>query len=145
MAEMQPAEHDRIPYPSDMPAKASRMGCCGIISVALFTGAGFAEVWDTIRRAHRKPGNWGGGTRHNERLTAIRKLNKGRSAAFKVQRMTLRKWINLHAKDDTTYMIRTTGHIQVVRNGFVYDQSGCWSILEHPGKNKMVQWAMARK
>lgn len=142
---MQPTDHDRIPYPADMPDRAARVGCCGVISVALFTGASFNDVWTTIQRVHRKPGNWKGSTRHNERMSAARKLNKGRSAAFKTQRMTLRRWINLHAVDDTTYMVKTTGHIQVVRNGFVYDQSGCWSILDYPGNHKIISWAMARK
>lgn len=142
---MEPRETDRIPFPADMPDRANRMGCCGIVAACLFTGASWTEVWSTIRRECRKPGNWRGGTRHHERLKALRKLNKERSAAFRTVRTTLRRWINLHAQDDVTYMVVTTGHVQVIRNGFVYDQSGCWSILEYPGRNKIIRWAMARK
>ena len=132
--------------PADMPRGK---GNCGIVAVAIFTGSTHQQVWDTIKKQHRKPGNWGGGTRHYERLTALRALNKGRSVAFAIPgKPTLQAWARENCREGVTYMVRTTGHIQCVKrvDGVLWycDQRGTYKLENCRGKLKRATWACAK-
>ena len=46
-------------------------------------------------------------------------------------RPTLQKFIDLATRKDELYIITTTGHVQVVQNGWVIDQGGPKPISEY--------------
>ena len=61
---------------------------------------------------------------------------------MQMPRMTLDKFCNWYAEDDTTYMVTTTGHVQLVRiinsEPFVLDQTGCKPLSEYWGRRKYI-------
>lgn len=119
---------------------------CAVVSIAAFAGVPYQTVEDHVRHQNAKDGRWKGRMHYSQVIAALNKLNKGRSAAFKIrQKMTLRQWINMHAQEDVLYMVLTTGHAQTVLNGYVMDQSGTWPINEYWGRRKYIKWACAKK
>ena len=134
---------DEIRMPGDTPGG---MGNCGVVAIATFTGKPYQMVESWIRHHCRKPGNWKGSTRYSDQKAALRVFNRKRSAAFNVKRrMTLKTWVSREMQPGVTYMIWTTAHLQVVRDGFVTDQSGTWPISQYWGKGKAVRGGIARK
>ena len=120
-------------------------GNCGVVGIAVFCGVAYQPVEDFIRKHSRKPSNWKGSTRKPERDAALREFNKHRSVTFKSEGMTLATFVRKHAKPDHVYLVRTSGHIQVVLNGTVIDQGGPRPIAEFWGKGKRVSYATVRK
>lgn len=123
-------------YPSD--AKGGPV--CGVLAIAASTGTSFARVWALCAAASRGK-RFKGGTIHSERLTVLGKLG----AAFDVMqlpRMTLQKFCDEYAQPDTTYMVTTTRHVQLVRvidgKAYTLDQSGCKHISEYRGRRKFL-------
>ena len=121
-----------------------KLPCCGVTAVALFSGASFSDVWDFI--AKRKRGNWKGSTYHSDQRAALKQFNKGRTVAMAVpQRMTLKTFAEKHALPGHIYMIRTTGHQQILKDGYVVDQAGKKPVDEHWGKSKIVKHFWVKK
>jgi hypothetical protein len=131
-----------LKIPEGMP---TGLGNCGIVGIAIFCGVPYQPVEDFIRKHSRKPSNWKGGTRKPERDAALREFNKSRSVTFKSEGMTLATFVRKHARQNHVYLVRTTGHIQVVLNGMVIDQAGPRPISEHWGRNKHMSYATVRK
>jgi hypothetical protein len=139
---------ESMTLPNDMPA--GKMGNCGIVGTAIFCESTYKEVWETIRKAFRKPGNWKGSSRHSERQVALKALNKKRSTSFKADGSTLNTWAYREVKEGMLYMVRTTCHIQCLMKYkgqvWVCDQNqGTVPIEEYWGRRKRTQWAMCRK
>jgi hypothetical protein len=112
--------------------------------VAVFTGAPFRDVWGFI--AKRKRGNWKGRTYHHDQRDALKQFNKGRTVSVKVtNRKSLSRFAREDARPGVVYMIRTTGHQQVLKDGIVVDQGGSVPIEKYWGRRKRVVhfWAKA--
>lgn len=52
--------------------------------------------------------------------------------------MTLRAFAMYHAKPGVAYLVRTTGHVQVVKDGWIIDQLGPKPASAHWGARKFV-------
>jgi len=118
--------------------------CCGITAIAIFTGAPFADVWEHVKREGRKGGRWKGTTYHHDQKSALKAFNKGRTVTKRVKKhMTLKTFTREYARPGVMYMIRTTGHQQVLLDGYVVDQNGVSNIEEYHGRAKIVRhfWA----
>ena len=114
-----------------------KLPCCGVTAIAVFTGTPFRDVWGFI--AKRKRGNWKGATYHSDQREALKQFNKGRTVAVKVtSRKSLSRFAREDARPGVVYMIRTTGHQQVLKDGIVVDQRGSAPIGEYWGKRKRV-------
>jgi hypothetical protein len=129
-----------IQYPSD---GLGNSPYCGVLAVAIVAHRSVAEVFDIMKNAYGKRGNWKGRTQDFQVIETATKLGiklycvRPRTQNKGTQFM---KWVNTEAALGKTYMVWTTGHVQIVANGKVYDQSGCGTpIIEHWGRRKFIQ------
>lgn len=100
---------------------------CGVTAVAAFTGVSFDRVWKLI--APRKGPGWRGTTYPHDRAAALKALGAD-TVTVKMARVRLQTLVN-RLPWGRTFMVHTTGHVQVVRNGIVMDQGGPAPIAEY--------------
>lgn len=105
---------------------------CGVTAVAIAAGISFAQAWDLLRNGRNA--NWKGRTNEAERNKALTALGVklvpvgiGRRASLK----TVARLLN----PDHRYLVRTTGHVQILGGGLMVDQRGA----------RPVDGAVARK
>jgi hypothetical protein len=110
---------------------------CGVTAVAIAAGVSMSKAWNLFTANYTMSSNWRGGTRHNERLTVLDQLNVT-YREFKSERMTLTAFAANTKGDDKTYMVTTTGHVQMLRNGQVLDQRGVVPVGKHWGRRKFI-------
>lgn len=128
--------HDNFTLPAD----GRRGPNCGVTAIAASTGNSFARVW-ALCKAQSGKSRFKGGTYHIDRLAVLNKLG-AQFEIMQLPRMTLQTFCNKYAQPDTTYMVTTTGHVQLVRiiegKPYVLDQGGCKAIDEHRGRRKFI-------
>jgi len=124
-----------VDLPEDHPAAGPH---CGVTAVAILAQIPFAQAWAEIRRLAQYPANWKGATRDPERLLVLASHGV-RLTAVPCKRMTLGRWAALYCQRDTTYLVVTTGHIQIVRNGVVTDQTGARPVAGSQAARKFVK------
>ena len=133
-----------------LPADAQRGPNCGLTALAVVAGVTLADATAAyIRQYPRFVGsNWKGGTRWTYTMQAAKHLGvryvddtplDPRYTTRIVKRMTLKTFVKKHAMPRHRYMIRTTGHVQVVQDGMVIDQCGVRHIDEYPCAGKIVK------
>lgn len=110
---------------------------CGVTAVAIAAGVSMSKAWNTFTANYTMSSNWRGGTRHVERLKVLDQLDVT-YREFKPKRMTLTAFAAKTKGDDRTYMVTTTGHVQMVRNGQVLDQRGVVPVGKHWGRRKFI-------
>lgn len=125
-----------IALPQDMPEKIG--GFCGVLAVAVCANVPFAKAWEALRIIKRKDGRWKGSTRNEERVQALTMLGASFRDSGPVRPMALTTWVFRCAKPNVTYLVRTRGHVQVIRNRIVLDQKGSVPIRLYWGRNKRV-------
>jgi len=109
---------------------------CGITAVAVAANVNFDTAWLFFkRRFHSGRGRWSGGTKKIERLKALDHFNI--KYEVKVFRHKVPLWW-FGGKKDIMYMITTTHHVQIVKNGFVIDQKGLTPMRNYWGKGKKI-------
>jgi len=124
-------------YPSDN----GFGGVCGVTAIAASTGNSFKRVYSLCAAhcTHRK--RFTGGTTLEQRLIVLGKLGID-YRTIQIPRMTLKKFAECFAKDDVTYMVTTTRHVQLVRvidgEPYALDQTGTKHISEYWGRNKFI-------
>ena len=124
-----------------MPDDTRRGGVCGVLAIAASTGNSFERVYSlcAFHCKHRK--RFSGGTTHAQRLAVLEALNV-HYEVIQVERMPLSKFAIYHARPNTTYMVTTTRHVQLVRvidgQAYTIDQTGKKHISEYWGKNKFI-------
>jgi hypothetical protein len=114
-----------------------RQPICGVLAVAAVSGRSFQEVWDWM--APQMGPKWKGATDHEERARALNHFGV-RFGELRRCCMPLRWFVRLVARPGITYMVRTTKHVQLVRDGWVMDQSGVVPAAEHWGQRKRVTY-----
>ena len=133
-----------------LPTDAARGPNCGLTSLAVVAGVTLADATAAyIRQYPRYVGsNWKGGTRWTYTMQAAKHLGvryvddtplDPRYNIRIVKRMSLKTFVKNHAVPGSRYMIRTTGHVQVVQDGMVIDQGGVRHIDEYRGAGKIVK------
>jgi len=111
---------------------------CGVTAVAVAAGIPVNEAFELIRKIKRKSRRWKGSTCVADRATALEQLGVQTKAWNLKDKMRLETWIRDRAEPGKTYMVRTTGHVQVVRDGWVMDQSGLWRYGTFRLRKKLV-------
>jgi len=127
---------DNFTYPKD----ARRGGVCGVLSIAASTGQSFERVYSLCASySHQK--RFKGGTTLEQRLKVLSHLGVDYQR-IQMPRMTLKKFADWYAKPDTTYMVTTTRHVQLIRiiegEPYALDQGGNKHIDAFWGKNKFI-------
>ena len=130
-------EHLVKEFKKDLKKLPENMPCCGVFAVATVTGLDFEEVFEDFRVTFGKQKNWRGRTNRTQYVKMLRKYGS-KVTQVETKKMNLRRWVAVHTKKDVTYVVTTTGHVQVVRNGIVTDQHGVHPIGECRGAGKMV-------
>ena len=130
---------------------------CGVTAVAIAMGITFKQSWELHKRVGKKSNKWKGSTYDGERMLVLHKLNakfrehktwdnittygrltKSTKLPFKNYPISLQKYVKWSCNFTSTYIITTTGHVQVVKGGWVIDQGGSKPIHEFWGKNKKI-------
>ena len=136
-----------------LPVDAQRGPNCGLTALAVVAGVTLAEATAAyIRQYPRYVGsNWKGGTRWTYTMQAAKHLGvryvddtplDPRYTIRIVKRMSLKTFVKKHALPGKRYMVRTTGHVQVLQDGMVIDQGGVRHIDEYRGAGKIVKDAL---
>lgn len=135
---------DDIKLPGDVPRGLPN---CGVVAVSVFTGVSYREVEAAFRRVSKRCASrkWKGPTRPWEQAAVLKQLNHARSVGFRTQRKTLQRWAKENAWPGVTYMIGTTAHKQVLKDGYITDQGGTVHVSEHWGRRKFTIHAIAKK
>jgi hypothetical protein len=116
---------------------------CGVTAVAVVARKPFDKVFSDMKRREGKRGNWKGRTFPQEIDRALK--DQGVSATrmemdAKSRKQTLKTFVR-DVDHKKTMIIRTTGHIQVVKDGYVIDQTLAEPkpVEKFSGRNKRVQ------
>ena len=136
-----------------LPVDAQRGPNCGLTALAVVAGVTLAEATAAyIRQYPRYVGsNWKGGTYWTYTMQAAKHLGvryvddtplDPRYTIRIVKRMSLKTFVKKHALPGKRYMVRTTGHVQVLQDGMVIDQCGVRHIDEYRGAGKIVKDAL---
>ena len=119
---------------------------CGVLAVATVTHRPLAVVFDHMKAKYGKNGNWKGRTVDSQVINTVGELGGKLENVYHREAMGVKrgpqfmKWVTEKAKEGTPYMVWTTGHVQIVKNGKVYDQSGCGTpIAEYWGRRKFIR------
>ena len=108
---------------------------CGVTAMAVITKKPFKELWR--RMGERRSGNWKGRTSLPDLVKILNEegitheLRTGPS-------VTLTTFIRRVARPGVQYMVRTSGHFQVVKDGWVVDQGGPKPISIFWGRRKRI-------
>ena len=136
-----------------LPVDAQHGPNCGLTALAVVAGVTLAEATAAYIRQYPNyvGSNWKGGTRWTYTMQAAKHLGvryvddtpleDGYNIRI-VKRMSLKTFVKKHAIPGKRYMIRTTGHVQVVQDGMVIDQGGVRHIDEYRGAGKIVKDAL---
>ena len=139
--------------------KDQRMGPnCGVTSVAIATGITFNRSWNLHKKIGNYNNNWKGSTHDHERKAVLQKLKikyecydyytklyingvykENDNIPFDIFPITLQNYVKWNCDMISTYIISTTRHTQVVKNGWAIDQVGAKPICDFWGKNKKVK------
>jgi len=124
---------------------SSTLPVCGVTAVAVVAGLDFLKVYDAMKKREGKRGNWKGRTRPEEIDRALKAhgvvaTRMEMDNRRKAKRQTLKTFAR--GVDHSLPMIlRTTGHIQVLKDGYVIDQtlSKPVPVSQYNGRNKYVR------
>ncbi len=136
-----------------LPVDAQHGPNCGLTALAVVAGVTLAEATAAYIRQYPNyvGSNWKGGTRWTYTMQAAKHLGvryvddtpleDGYNIRI-VKRMSLKTFVKKHTIPGKRYMIRTTGHVQVLQDGMVIDQGGVRHIDEYRGAGKIVKDAL---
>ena len=112
---------------------------CGITALAVIAGISFTQAVTVFTRRYPKRANWKGRTTSGERSKVLNDLGYSWVDAEPYRRMTLETWVICYSQPRVRYIVRTTGHVQVVKDGRVTDQfQQAVKVRLHRGRRKMV-------
>tara|TARA_R100000808_G_C2155393_1_gene167756 strand:+ start:8688 stop:9428 length:741 start_codon:yes stop_codon:yes gene_type:complete len=141
---------------------------CGVTAMAIAANISFDAAWDLLERLHRdrrggllsniktknnmfsKKTKFTGATYDDVREIAYKKIGLKTTKInwkniFNIAKksgghtvLTLKNFVEWGTVKGKTYIVTTTGHVQVVRDGWVIDQGGAKHIDEFNGKNKHI-------
>ena len=146
-----------------LPQGARKGPNCGVTAMAIAANISFDSAWDLLERVHRdrrggllsniktknnmfsKKTKFTGATFDADRELAYKKIGlktkkidweKIKSSGHTV--LTLKNFVEWGTAKGKTYIVTTTGHVQVVKDNWVIDQGGAKPIDEFHGKAKHV-------
>lgn len=95
---------------------------CGVTAIAIVTGQPYRKVWDWFAtRNNHTTGHWKGRTFSSQYSQAMEAFG----TKFKAcpVGMTVEGFVNWHTVKDRTYLINVSGHVFVLRNGVIADNT----------------------
>lgn len=97
---------------------------CGVTAIAIMTNTHFDKVWQIMQMDRNK--NWKGRTADSDRVRALHILGFEQVREHFRGRFDLECFVNYIAslKPHVKFMVFTAGHVQVVHEGKVTDQTG---------------------
>lgn len=110
---------------------------CGPAAVAYAVNANISEIMDLCRSAFKFGANWKGRTS----VSMLVKLCRMYDRPTKVSRTkgrTLASWVEWETKRGVSYIVRTGGHFQHVKDGIVSDQHMSVPVADFHWKSKRV-------
>lgn len=136
-----PAKPEPVVNHTDRPVglalpQGARMGPnCGVTAVAIVCGLTFDEAWNKLRG--NRNANWKGRTYVEDLLKAL----YDHGIKYECRRefgYTLHTFVKCFARPGVRYIVRTSGHVQVVKDGWAVDQLGSKPIASFWGRRKRV-------
>jgi hypothetical protein len=114
---------------------------CGVVALAVATGLPYQEVHSWF--AARKRGNWKGSTRAKDRARFLEEKRIefeaiGDEPEHQGTLQSFAAWARYHAPG-RTFIVTTTGHVQVVRDGQVLDQNYVGPAPGYPLRRKRIR------
>ena len=110
---------------------------CGVVAVAAAAGITFEAAWRALS-VYYGP-RWGGRTYDEHRMKALRKLGvKLEPVRLPRRRLTLNaalRWF----RPGVRYIVRTTDHVQIIKDDIILDQSGSRPVAGCPLRRKIVK------
>lgn len=121
---------------------------CGVLAVAIAADRPFLEVFGLF--AEKRSGNWKGRTTPQERVRVLTLLgvnyqtHQAGLSKLLPRQMTLACWVREFARPGVTYIVTTSGHVQIVKDGEVLDQTNPFAVPvgRHWGHRKMVRMVL---
>ena len=127
--------HGERPTGFSLP-QGSRSGPnCGVTAVAIICGLTFDDAWNRLRG--KRNANWKGKTTVRDWIAVLEQLGVKHDLRT-VTGMTLQTFVQTKARKGVRYMARTSGHVQVVQDGWVIDQMGAKHISQFWGRRKRL-------
>lgn len=112
---------------------------CGVTAVAVIARVPIAEAHEVIRKIKGVSRRWRGGTSHADRIDALHHYGVPHTVYRLKDRRRLATWVRDRAEPGKTYMLRITGHVLVLRDGWCMDQKGARHISVYPfGKSLLT-------
>tara|TARA_R100001440_G_scaffold18866_1_gene31927 strand:+ start:279 stop:803 length:525 start_codon:yes stop_codon:yes gene_type:complete len=135
-----------------LPKDAFKGGHCGVQAVAVVAGISLNDAFVQFKKHCKRVASkkrWHGGTKHDERLVVLDKLNVKYDKLLQQHKrngilystgfdMTLQRFIKDVANPNHVYMVTTTGHVQLIHGNKVLDQGGVVDINDYWGKRKKI-------
>ena len=133
---------------------AVRTPVCGVVAVAHVAGVSAETAFAEFKQHLQKTARWRGRTTEAERRRMLehykvrfellgqpRLKREGRRGRPKLNTlgMQLQQWAELCAQDGVWYLVTTSRHCQVVRDGIVTDQGGTQQMRDFWGRRKHVK------
>ncbi|MBP5855668.1 hypothetical protein KAJ83_01505 [Marivibrio halodurans] len=130
---------DGLALPDDLEGSRN----CGLVALSVVARCSYAEAvrayTDVFRSAYQRHPrkNWKGGTTWSLVVKAMASLGVQHSHTEVTSAVTLQRLAQF-TRRDALYLVCTTGHAQVVKNGWVIDQRGAVPVEQHWGRRKRV-------
>ena len=122
-------------YPTDAQGNVPN---CGVTAVATIAGKSVAETFAYMKQKFSKRGHWKGRTSQKQVIDTLRDFGFTLEQRF-IKGEKLGPALQRHLfQSDKLYLVWTTGHVQVVFSGKVYDQSGGFNMSEYWGRRKHI-------
>lgn len=124
-------------YPQDVNSEAPN---CGVTAVAIISGKSVADVFAYMKEKFGRGGNWKGRTFQKEVIDTLRDFGFYVKEVYKkpADKRGTQFQKHIFFKRDIPHVVWTTGHVQVVYQGKVYDQTGCFNTSEYWGRRKFI-------
>lgn len=111
---------------------------CGIASLAHLLEVDVNELMEEYRVYFSLTSRWQGRTSINKIIRFLKHKGFSITTEQTSQKISLTRWVDQHTAKNKTYIVRTGGHLQFVRNSMVGDQRGLVQISDYWGARKRV-------
>lgn len=127
--------NSEIPTGFAVPAGDKQGPNCGVTAVSIVCGIPFDQAWTEL--GVNKGPQWKGWTTVMDWIRVFNSYSI-KYTLLKHRRPTLQAFVRQSASTGVRYMVRTTGHVQLVENGWVIDQAGPAHISKYWGRRKRI-------
>lgn len=110
---------------------------CGPTAVAYAVNASVSEIMDLFRTVFKKGSRWRGRSNVKQLVHLCRMYDRPAKISHPKGR-TLASWVEWETKPGVSYIVRTGGHFQHVKDGIVSDQHMSTSVADFHWKSKRV-------